>query len=279
MSPHVRETRAFASEVKFLVDEAVGAKIRAWARAHMTPDPHGTGAFGDEYHTTSLYFDTDNWDVFHRRGSFGRSKYRVRRYGDASSVFLERKLRKPGILVKRRTVVGLNTLDRLVAPAPDAEWPGQWFRGRLLLRRMKPVCLVSYSRMARSAATADGPARLTLDHDVRVLRHAGLEAAAAKIDARAGTNGTGAGVESSVPEGGLLLSASAADAGRPVLPGQIILELKYRHQLPALFKRLVEEFGLAPQRASKYRLGITALEAVAPDVVSAAAVRPGASHA
>jgi hypothetical protein len=252
--------------VKFVVDDAAGAKIREWARIHMAPDPHGTGAFGDEYHTTSLYFDTDTWDVFHRRGSFGRSKYRVRRYGEAPSVFLERKLRKPGILVKRRTIVGLNTLDRLVAPAPDAEWPGAWFRGRLLLRQMKPVCLVSYSRMARTIATDDGPARLTLDDDVRVLGHTGLYAWPRKR-------------EGSAREPGPLLSTFEPDAGRPVLEGQIILELKYRHQLPAILKHLVEEFGLAPQRASKYRLGITALDVVPSAAVSAPAGRPDASHA
>jgi hypothetical protein len=42
----------------------------------------------------------------------------------------------------------------------------------------------------------------------------------------------------------------------PALPGQQILELKFRHHTPAVFKQLVEEFGLIPQRASKYRLGM-----------------------
>jgi hypothetical protein len=278
MSPHVRETRPFASEVKFLVDDAAGARIREWARIHMAADPHGTGPYRDEYHTTSLYFDTDNWDVFHRRGSFGRSKYRVRRYGDAPSVFLERKLRKPGILVKRRTVVGLNTLDRLVSPAADGEWPGEWFRGRLLLRRMKPVCLVSYSRLARTASTADGPARLTLDRDVRVLSHAGAQAETL-TDVKSAARGAGVKWAGRVGDIGLLPSTLEADAGQAVLAGQFILELKYRHQLPAIFKRLVEEFGLAPQRASKYRLGITALDAVGAAAAPPSAARPDASHA
>jgi hypothetical protein len=247
MSPHARETRPFAAEVKFLVDTTAGAKIREWARVHMEPDPHGTGAFGDEYHTTSLYFDTEAWDVFHRRGSFGRSKYRVRRYGDACSVFLERKLRKPGLLVKRRTIVGLDTLDRLVAHEPDREWPGDWFHRRLLLRRINPVCLVSYSRMARTADTSDGPARLTLDDDVRVVGSVQLQPDPWKHA-----------------------------PGLPVLERQVILELKYRHHLPATFKRLVEEFALEPQRTSKYRLGIAALAAGNPLATTA----PGAaSHA
>jgi hypothetical protein len=47
--------------------------------------------------------------------------------------------------------------------------------------------------------------------------------------------------------------------GQLVIPGQMILELKYRQHVPAIFKRLVEEFGLEPERASKYRLGMTAL--------------------
>jgi hypothetical protein len=44
----------------------------------------------------------------------------------------------------------------------------------------------------------------------------------------------------------------------PVDDGATILELKYRGPAPALFKRLVEEFALVPQTASKYRLGMLA---------------------
>jgi hypothetical protein len=279
MSPHARETRPFASEVKFLVDAAVGARIRDWARLHMQADPHGTGVFGDEYHTTSLYFDTDARDVFHQRGSFGRSKYRVRRYGDAPSVFLERKLRKPGILVKRRTIVGLNTIGRLGAPEPDAAWPGEWFHRRLLLRRIKPVCLVSYSRMARTAATADGPARLTLDDDVRVFGTVGLQPEPWKSGATPHAHDAPVTLDGAVATVAAPASAAGPAAGLPVLERQVIVELKYRHQLPALFKRLVEEFGLAPQRASKYRLGITALEALDAAALTAPATRGDASHA
>ena len=227
MSSHARETRPFASEVKFVVESATGARIREWARTNLEPDPHGGGDFNDEYHTASLYFDTAAGDVFHQRGSFGRSKYRVRRYGSAPFVFLERKLRKPGILVKRRTTVALEEIDRLSHSRPDPEWPGDWFHRRLLLRQITPICELSYSRTARFARTAEGPVRLTLDEDIRVLP---------AVAPRFSGNG-----------------------GEPVVDGQMILELKYRQHAPAIFKRLVEEFGLEPQRASKYRLGMTAL--------------------
>ena len=108
-----RETRASASEIKFLLDEGQVPAIRAWARANLQPDPHGGGPFADAYTTSTLYFDTRQLDVFHRRSSFGRAKYRVRRYGDAGSVFFERKLRQPGVLIKRRTV---DSTRRAAAP-------------------------------------------------------------------------------------------------------------------------------------------------------------------
>lgn len=227
MSPHARETRPFASEVKFVVDPGTGRTIRDWVRANLEPDPYGGGPFNDEYHTRSLYFDTARGDVFHRRGSFGRSKYRVRRYGDASFVFLERKLRKPGILVKRRTTVALETIGQLASTRADRDWPGEWFHRRLLLRQIAPVCELSYARTARFARTSDGPVRLTLDEDVRV--RAAFE-----------------------PQ-------FSTAPGQLVAKDQMILELKYRQHVPAIFKRLVEEFGLEPTRASKYRLGITTL--------------------
>src|SRR5262245_34811076 len=72
---NTRETRDSAKEVKCLVDPAVAAEVLKWSRSHLSPDPHAGGEFGDEYQTTSLYFDTSGFDVYHRRGSFRRSKY------------------------------------------------------------------------------------------------------------------------------------------------------------------------------------------------------------
>src|SRR3990170_3227899 len=113
MMADTRETRAAAREIKFVVDESLAPEITTWARTHLQPDPHGHGPFRDEYHTSTLYFDTRRFDVLRRQHSFGRAKYRVRRYGDLNSVFFERKLRKPGLLIKRRTRDGIDALDRL----------------------------------------------------------------------------------------------------------------------------------------------------------------------
>ena len=112
-----------------------------------------------------MYFDTANGDVFHRRGSFGRSKYRVRRYGSSPVVFLERKLRRPGVLAKRRTLVPIEALDRLQA-GTDPGWNGSWFHRRLLLRQIRRCARCRIRALARVASTTAGAARLTLDERV-----------------------------------------------------------------------------------------------------------------
>jgi hypothetical protein len=224
---HMRETRSSASEVKFIIDPALAPRIRQWTRTHLQPDPHGTGTSGDEYDTSSLYFDTRKLDVFNRRGSFGRAKFRVRRYSPSGVIFLERKLRRPGMLVKRRTLATAETLPRLETRHVDLQWDGEWFHRRLLFRRLHPVCQISFHRAARIVITTDGIARATLDTDFR---------------------------------------ASHADGARftdqphvGFLGDLAILELKFRGRLPPVFRRLVEEFALAPQTASKFRLGMSAL--------------------
>lgn len=225
-----RETRPAARELKFMIPLAVADHVMAWSRARLSPDPHGSGRFGDEYCTTSLYFDTDALDVYHRRGSFGRSKYRIRRYDTAPVAFLERKLRTKDVLTKRRTPVDLDLLRRLAAANGDpASWSGLWFQQRVEARRLQPICQITYQRAARVVTTFDGPARLTVDRAV-VAR----PARAAEF----------------LPESG---------EGTAVLNGDAIVEIKFLGQPPAMFRELVETFGLEPFTISKYRLSIEAL--------------------
>jgi hypothetical protein len=223
---HTREARGLASEIKFVVDPAMGREIRGWARSHLEADPHGMGPFGDEYQTTTIYFDTPTLDVLNRRGSYGRAKYRVRRYGSGDVVFLERKLRRPRLLVKRRTKVSIGELARLRTTVPS-DWDGQWFEKRLDARGLTPVCQLSYRRAARGVLTDGGAARLTLDDTT-----------------------------SAVAADGVMFSERE---GVSFLDRQLILELKFRSTLPPVFTRLIEQFRLVPTTASKYRLGMAAL--------------------
>lgn len=229
MSPStdLRENREFASEIKFLVTPVIAAQIRDWARGRLISDPNASDESGDGYQITSLYFDTGQFDVFQRKGSFGRSKYRIRRYGQSEVVFLERKLKTRGLLTKRRSIVKLEELKRLAGETPAWDWPGFWFHRRFLARSLGPVCQIAYHRTARVAMTRHGPIRLTLDENPRA-----------------------------VPTGEL---SFCEDEGRLLLPDQVILELKFRYELPVLFKSLAEEFALNSQPVSKYRLAVAAL--------------------
>jgi len=223
----IRETRSYAREIKFLVETRLAPEIQEWMRANLGPDENGAGPFNDEYATSSLYFETPKFDVFHRRASFGRSKYRIRRYGLADFMFLERKFRTDRLLAKRRTAVPLTEFEHLEGDRTDPDWAGYWFHRRVLVRQLRPLIQLSYNRTARLGTSGTGPVRMTIDFNLRVL----------PLPDRAFLPGT----------------------GFPLLEGQNIVELKYRVALPGLFKQLVERFQLRTQPVSKYRAGLAAL--------------------
>jgi hypothetical protein len=223
----VRYINRFTSETKLLVDGRLGDDIRAWARDRLGPDPNGGGPFRDQYGVVSLYLDTEAHDVYHRRRSYGRSKYRIRRYESDESAFLERKLRTRLRLSKRRTRIPLEVVSSLRLDDPDPTHPGYWFFRRVLLRRLRPVCVIRYARTARMGETADGPVRMTLDASV-------------------------------VASPTSLVTLSPAPS-RPLVEGQMILELKYTGVLPRVFRDLVDEFSLTPRPASKYRFAVQTL--------------------
>ena len=223
-----RETRHFARELKFLLDERKAPALRDWARDRLARDSHGSGPHGDHYTTTSLYFETPQFDVYRRHGSYGRSKFRIRRYGDGDIVFLERKFRTSRLLAKRRTTVPMAEMDVLAAPKPEPRWPGYWFHRRVLLRRLNPLIQMSYDRTARVGMASAGPYRMTIDTNLRVLP---------------------------MPD-----RAFIPGVGFPLIEGKCIVELKYRVELPVLFKELVERFNMAPIPISKYRIGLGALD-------------------
>jgi len=97
---------------------------------------------------------------------------------------------------------------------------------------------VSYHRTARIAETELGTIRLTVDDDLRALPAAGL---------------------SFLPGSGDVVNHSHS-----------IVEFKFRMAMPLVFKQLVEQFAIKPQRVSKYRMAATALGLVQPLQDSAA---------
>jgi hypothetical protein len=211
-----------AFELKFVLEEGRAAAIEDFIRGRLPLDPHGDPALGGAYRTTTLYLDTPRLDVYHRADGFKRRKYRLRRYGTAARIFLERKTKSNDRVRKQRTDVPPDELPLLANPLSVITWPGHWFHQLLITRGLRPTCLIGYERTAYAAATAEGPLRLTVDRRLR-----GAPASAWDVP--------------------------PLDGGLTFLAGQAILEFKFRTALPTLFKELIQEFRLSPGATSKYR--------------------------
>jgi hypothetical protein len=216
-------------ETKFLIPAEKAAAVLRWAREHMEPDPHGNGPHNDEYLVQSIYLDTPEWHVFRKVASYGRAKYRVRRYSDENWLFLERKLKRAGIVRKRRTTIPMEQLPTF-KKLPD----GQWYDRRLTLRQLVPTCYIQYERVARQKMTSDGLLRLTVDKALQFNTE----------------------VNWSWPANGLT----------PFLTEFMILELKYP-QMPAIAKKIITDFNLNPGPASKYRMALRA-SSLAPRILA-----------
>jgi hypothetical protein len=209
-----------AFELKFLTSAREAERVEAWARRRLTPDPHGESG---TYSTTTLYLDTPFLDVYHKGPGYRRSKYRVRRYGACAWAHLERKTRKGDRVGKRREVLPLAELPNLLGSGGA----GTWFGPRVAERLLRPSCLLGYARTAFVGSAAGGPVRLTLDRSV--------------VGAPAAGWAVPAGVE-----------------GRELLPGEAIVELKFRSALPGVFRELLGALpGLRPGR-SKYGVCVEA---------------------
>jgi hypothetical protein len=224
MSPSVAfppGKREFASEIKFLVEAAKADQIRTWARERLAADPNATDA-GDTYAVTSIYYDTPELAIFHRQSWLRHSKFRIRRYG-SGVIFLERKLKIRGLVAKRRSLLSPEEFSQLDKLPNEA----RWFAHKTLARRLRPVCQIDYLRTARVSMTDTGPIRLTLD---AALHAVPLDAPTFRNDSRLAR-----------------------------LTDDVVVELKFRRDLPVLFRELAAEFSLNPRSFSKYRTAVQAL--------------------
>ena len=209
-----------AFELKFQLDPDQAGLVEAWARRHLTPDRHGDDG---RYRVTSIYCDTPALDVFHRSGGFRRTKFRIRRYDDAARVFLERKRKRGDRVRKRRTPVDADELSVLAAATPPpADWAGVWFAERLRRRNLWPTACVTYRRAAYFGLAAGAPVRLTMDRDLVGVPAAGWH----------------------VPR---------VEAGQSLLPGAVLMELKFHVHMPVMFQDLLSLLPGQLARASKYR--------------------------
>jgi hypothetical protein len=207
-----------AFELKFHLSLTQALDVEEWARGCLQPDSHGDeGSYG----ITSVYCDTQHLDVFHRSPGYRRSKYRLRRYGETSEVYLERKKRWGDRVKKTRSRIQNDDLTLIADGSAPEDWPGNWFLERVASRGLAPACSVTYRRTAFLGMAGESPVRLTLDRDLL-----------------------------GAPANGW---AARQCSGLPLFPGGALLEMKFHVHLPELFRTLLLRLPLMQGRVSKYR--------------------------
>lgn len=223
-SPGLVRGAGTAYELKLRLPTDLAEEVEAWARQRLLPDPNGQAG---RYRTTTLYCDTPLLDVYRRTTGYRNNKYRLRRYGNAPLVYLEKKTRSGDRVSKRRDAVPVEELAHLGGEDAVADWVGDWFLRRVRIRGLSPTCRIAYTRTAFVAGTATEPLRLTLDRD--------LEGVPAKT-----------------------WDLGPVETGKPLLPGAAVLEMKYRDAMPGLFLDLLATLPPNLGRVSKYRLCVGA---------------------
>lgn len=211
-----------AYEQKFLLDEDRARAVETFAKRSLGLDRHADPTRGNSYPTTSLYTDTSEYDVYRRTEAAGGCKFRVRRYGAEGPMFVEQKIKFGDRVRKRRAPVKLSELAAVGRGAAPPEWPGIWFRDGVAEQKLSPVCRIAYDRVAYLGVAEGGTVRITFDRNVRGTRTDRWDVE------RVGNSPM-------------------------LLEGQVICEFKFRLALPALFKVIIGELGLAPSTVSKYR--------------------------
>lgn len=210
-----------AHEMKFLLDAAKAAELEQLLQSSLTLDPHADLEQGNSYSLTTLYCDTPDLAVFHRRGRYRLFKFRLRRYGASGRIYLERKSKRRLEVRKRRAVIGLGEIERFREVPNGHGWAGAWYHSQLIRNRFQPVCLLHYNRVAYFAPGEHGALRLTFDRNI-----------------------AGSLVDTWTFE---------SPAQLRLFPDKVVCELKYRGPLPALFKSAIESLQLLQVGVSKYR--------------------------
>jgi hypothetical protein len=160
-------------ELKFMINAADYALLRARLRRVMEPDPNVSHPSG--YTVRSLYFDNSDDVIYHTklRGERTRSEYRIRSYnGGGYPVFLEKKTRAENLVFKRRYLLSEDEYARTVGVSEIMK--RELIAGDTLLCQfhrdagfymLRPKNIVEYQRDALMYGHSD--VRITFDRKIR----------------------------------------------------------------------------------------------------------------
>lgn len=221
-------------ELKYRIHYQDYLKIRNALQIYMKKDPYTIKAKDEGYLVSSLYYDTDEYKSYHEKmdGNNERVKLRIRSYSkhpnENTPIRVELKNRERNLVIKKSSFV---TYDEYLSFLKTRHWKNQTdpvlmeFESHMLSNLHKPKVLIRYKREGYQTRIKNG-LRITFDFKVESAHSNDL-----------------------FPKHAFF---------REHNPNLVIMEIKYKDELPSWVTKLVETYGLKIIANSKFTQGIQA---------------------
>ena len=230
-------------EFKYILTAKKRVELEKDLHYFVELDPFVQNIPNHKYVVRSLYYDDPFNSAFHDKidGLFARSKFRIRTYDQHAetmkTLFLEIKGRHNNLVFKHRTPVKINGFNwgalhngglakaifENAEPCPVADQ----FYFDSIRKKLQPVALIDYERRPYFSKY-DHNFRLTFDDHLRALA----------------TN---------------TLFPNKNVTPKDILSGYTVLEMKFKHQTPSWFHRLIQTHELQKVSLSKICAGMEVL--------------------
>jgi hypothetical protein len=234
-------------EFKYILSAQKRRELEADLLYFLDYDPFVSNIKTHKYHVRSLYFDDAIYSAFHDKedGLHSRSKFRLRTYAcdfsDHAPVFPEIKGRHNNLVFKHRTPIDTNGSDwsvfkgsilsrEVLARAAPSTVRDQ-FEYELYRKTVRPITLIDYERRPY-VSKYDPGFRVTFDERLGATR-------------------------------ANCLYPDRLQGEKRVLPGYTVLEIKFFHQIPSWFHRVIQTHQLNRRAISKICEGMKSLDMVA----------------
>lgn len=221
-------------ELKYRIHYQEYLKIKNALQIYMKKDKFTNKTKGNGYLVRSLYFDTDQYASYHEKmdGNNERVKLRIRSYSkhpeDDSPIRVELKNRERNLVIKKSSFVTFDEYSEFLRTRHFSNTKDPVlieFEKHMHSKLHKPKVLIQYEREGYETREKNG-LRITFDFKVK-----------------------------SVHSDYLFPKHSFFREHNPYL---VIMEIKYKDELPSWVKDLVQEYGLKIIANSKFTQGIQA---------------------
>ena len=227
-------------EFKYVLDARLRDRIENAIGHFMTVDPFAIGQDDQSYFVRSLYYDDASLSAYRQKvdGMLLRSKFRLRTYASdpeqACATYLEIKGRYDSLVFKHRTQIGAadgnrafaacDSTTRQILERLDESPVADKFRFGVARRNLAPVMLVDYVRR---------PYVSKHDPDFRLTFDSGLHGLATSR-----------------------LFSNELQSRRQLLPGDTVMEIKFKSTIPLWFHRIIKINRLQRRSLSKVCKGM-----------------------